>query len=63
MIKMKHCLFEYTPEGARTYILGHPVEAHPHHTPHYHVIAHRCGYGDDVMAYCREHEFCHNFVE
>jgi hypothetical protein len=42
---------------------GAEVYSTPHMTPHYHVIAHRCGYGDDVLAYCFEHEFCHLFVE
>jgi hypothetical protein len=31
--------------------------------PHYHVIAHRCGYGDDLLAYAREHELFHLLVE
>lgn len=37
------------------------VEAQPHDTHHYHVIAHRCGYGDDIGRYCQEHEFFHSF--
>jgi hypothetical protein len=39
------------------------VNAVPHDTHHYHVIAHRCGYEDDILAYCREHEFAHAFLE
>lgn len=27
--------------------------------PHYHVIAHRCGYEDDLHRYCVEHEAVH----
>jgi hypothetical protein len=27
--------------------------------PHYHVIAHRTGYEDDLHAYCLEHELVH----
>src|SRR5213075_3490181 len=38
------------------------TEGHPHHIPHYFVIAHRCGYGDDILSYCREHEFVHELL-
>lgn len=31
--------------------------------PHYRVIAHRCGYQDDTLAYCQEHETAHLIVE
>lgn len=42
---------------------GRTLEAWPHpDQPHYHVIAHRLGYGDDLWAYALEHEFCHSFV-
>ena len=42
---------------------GCEVRTWPHPSqPHYHVIAHRCGYGDDLMAYCFEHDFCHLFL-
>ena len=30
---------------------------------HYRVIAHRTGYGDNLLDYCREHDFCHALVE
>jgi hypothetical protein len=40
---------------------GSAWASHPHETTHYHVIAHRCGYGDDILAYCREHDFFHHF--
>lgn len=40
---------------------GGVCEAHPHQEPHYFVIAHRLGYGDDIISYCYEHEFCHEF--
>jgi len=39
------------------------VESFPHEIPHYYVIAHRTGYGDDLRWYCREHDFFHNFCE
>jgi hypothetical protein len=42
---------------------GEDVSAWPHQTADYNLIAHRCGYGYDILAYCREHEFCHLFVE
>ena len=31
--------------------------------PHYRVIAHRCGYEDDTLRYCIEHEVAHLVVE
>lgn len=53
----------YTPEGCFTrYEDGTTFGAHPHDTHHYHVIAHRCGYGDNILAYAREHEVCHHIV-
>lgn len=32
-------------------------------SPHYRVIAHRCGYQDDTLAYCVEHEVAHLIFE
>lgn len=53
----------YTHEGCFTrYEDGATFGAHPHDTHHYHVIAHRCGYGDDILDYAREHEVCHHIV-
>lgn len=53
----------FTPEGAvTTYADGASYGAHPHETHRYHAIAHRCGYGDDILAYCREHEVCHHMA-
>jgi len=64
MIRLQYCTMEYTDWGIMTrFADGTEVGAYPHpEMPHYHVIAHRCGYGDDLMAYCREHEFAHEFV-
>jgi hypothetical protein len=31
--------------------------------PHYRVISHRCGYQDDTLRYCIEHEIAHLVVE
>lgn len=53
----------FYPDGAfTTYSDGATYAAQPHDTHHYHVIAHRCGYGDDILRYAREHEACHHFV-
>jgi hypothetical protein len=41
---------------------GSSYGAHHHDTPHYHVISHRCVYGDDLARYCFEHEACHHIV-
>ena len=41
---------------------GAVCTAVPHDTPNYHVIAHRCGYGSDIAAYCFEHEVAHALV-
>jgi hypothetical protein len=38
------------------------VDGHYHHTPHYHVISHRCGQQDNLLGYVRDHEFCHSFL-
>jgi hypothetical protein len=63
MIKLQFCSLEWTEWGVTTrFHDGSEVGAWPHDTHHYRVISHRLGYGDDVMAYCREHEFAHAFV-
>lgn len=61
MIRLRFCSIEYTDFGCITrFPDGSDVSAWPHpDMPHYSVIAHRCGYGDDLLAYCREHEFAH----
>lgn len=41
---------------------GSTCPAVPSNSPHYHVIAHRCGYGDDLGRYCFEHELAHCVV-
>src|SRR5436305_10212291 len=68
LISLKYADLSWTETGVRVWYrnvtaqgLG-TVQGHPHNTPHYYVIAHRCGYGDDVMAYCREHEFFHEWL-
>jgi hypothetical protein len=43
---------------------GTYINATPHSDdPHYHVIANRLGYGDNLFWYALEHEFCHAFLE
>ena len=62
-ITIGDAVVHWTPDGAlTTYGDGSSYGAQPHDTHHYHVIAHRCGYGDDILAYCREHEVCHHIV-
>lgn len=65
MIALKWGTVEYVSDGAVTsFEDGTQFGALPHpDLPHYHVIAHRCGYSDDLLAYCREHEVCHMLVE
>jgi hypothetical protein len=65
MIRLRFCTIQLIGDGCRVRFLwnGHYCDARPHKTPHYHVIAHRCGYGDNVSRYCIEHEFAHCFVE
>jgi hypothetical protein len=41
---------------------GSSYGAHHHETPHYYVISHRLGYGDDLARYCFEHEACHHMA-
>lgn len=63
MIVLRFCVIDFTAWGASTHFTdGATVNAVPHDTPHYHVIAHRLGYGDDLLRYCQEHEFCHSFI-
>jgi hypothetical protein len=62
-IELKFCSIEWTDWGCLTrFPDGAEIGAFPHEIPHYYVISHRCGYGDDIMAYCREHDFSHSFV-
>lgn len=65
MIQLRYATLEYTSWGCWTkFADGTGFGAQPNsEQPHYHVIAHRCGYGDDLMRYTREHELCHLLVE
>lgn len=61
---LRYCVVEPTELGCVTYFEdGSRVSSHAHTMPHYHVIAHRCGYGDDLARYCFEHDVAHSFVE
>lgn len=63
-IILRHSILDFTDEGCITYFQdGTSIGAAPHDTHHYHVVSHRLGYGDDVLAYCREHELAHLFTE
>lgn len=63
-LALRYCSIEWTERGARVRFLGGAeTEAWPHPDDHhYYVISHRLGYGDDVLAYCREHELAHAFI-
>lgn len=64
MIHLRYCTIE-TDDWLTTVRFddGASCEAAPHETLHYRDITARCGYGDDIKAYAREHEFAHAFVE
>jgi hypothetical protein len=63
-IQLKYCTVEANLVHACVrFPDGSYVNAVPHDSHQYHVIAHRCGYEDDILAYCREHEFSHAFIE
>lgn len=62
-ITLKHCMMVWTPEGCDTHFHDGAVAGSCwHDTHHYAIIASRLGYGDDLLAYTREHEFAHNWV-
>jgi hypothetical protein len=64
MIRLKYAKVLFTDWGCKTVFLdGTEADAIPHDTHHYHVVSHRLGYGDDVLAYCQEHELAHSFIE
>jgi hypothetical protein len=64
VIPFRWAALEIVATGAVTHFEdGTSFGAWPHDTHHYAVIAHRCGYGDDLLRYCREHELCHLALE
>jgi hypothetical protein len=64
MIQLRFACLIFTPEGAETrFPDGSRWGALPHpEMPSYHVIADRCGYGDDLLRYTQEHELAHHIV-
>lgn len=61
---LKYCSIRWTIEGCLTkFDDGAEIASFPHDIPHYYVISHRSGYGDDRLTYCREHDFFHSFCE
>ena len=64
-ITLKFCTIERLPDEVLvTFIDGASCPATPHpDMPHYREITARCGYGDDVWAYCFFHEFAHAWIE
>jgi hypothetical protein len=64
MPQLKYCSIHWTGTGCITrFHDGVELSSYPHDTHHYHVISHRLGYGDDILAYCRQHDFYHHFCE
>lgn len=63
VVTAKHCVVNIADYGCVTIFPDNSMfGAHPHDTHHYHVISHRLGYGDDIWAYCVEHEIAHVVV-
>src|ERR1041385_9361001 len=64
IVLLKFCSIDWTPTGCLTKFKdGTEIASFPHDIPHYYVIAHRTGYGDDLLRYCREHDFFHSYCE
>jgi hypothetical protein len=64
MVILKYCnIIESVSGCITTFPDETSIESFPHDIPHYYVIAHRCGYGDNLLWYCREHDFFHAFCE
>lgn len=65
LICLRYASIGWIPKGCIVcFEDGFTVEGHAHPgNIHYHVIAARLGYGDDVLAYSREHDFAHLFIE
>jgi hypothetical protein len=64
VIKLKYAQIWRTDKGCESLFYDGvkcPSYAHTFEA-HYRVISHRCGYGDDVHAYCFEHDFVHHFL-
>ena len=63
MITLKFASVQYTDFGAVSFFKdGTFWGAEPHDTHHYAVVSHRCGCGDDLMRFAREHEVLHHLL-
>lgn len=65
MIRTRFAAVEPVEWGCRTLFNDGTTAPAQHHPGdyHYRVIAHRCGYQDDTLDYCIEHEVAHLIVE
>jgi hypothetical protein len=63
-IQFKYCWIDRTDFGCITrFFDGATVKSLPHpEDPHYTVIAHRTGCGDDLHRYAREHDAMHHLL-
>ena len=63
VIRLRWASVTYDPTGCWfEFMDGTGYGSNPHETPHYREIAARCGYGSDLLAYCREHEYIHHVI-
>lgn len=64
-IRTRFATVEPTPRGCITrFDDGSECASHDHpNDPHYRVISHRTGYGDDTARYALEHDVCHLLIE
>ena len=61
---MRHCTVTFHDTFAWTqFPSGQGYGAVPSDDLSYRTLAARLGYGDDILAYCLEHDFLHSFIE
>jgi hypothetical protein len=64
VFQLRHCTVSFHDTFAWTqYTGGQGYGAVPSDDPSYRALAKRLGYGDDILAYCLEHDFLHSFIE
>jgi hypothetical protein len=62
-LRLKYCEVDVWPDRVLTrFDDGTSYGAYAHDTGHYRALADRCGYGQDIHAYCCEHEVAHSVV-
>jgi hypothetical protein len=62
-IQLAHARIERTAYGCcSTFADGAVLPSQAHWTPHYYVVSHRTGNGDDVVAYAFHRDFAHHFL-